>query len=186
MTNSVMLQRLMIVYGEPDSGDPGAYLREVGRLLQGYTEAEQQEATDLVLKTHRGRQWPTPAECVNACIEVRDQRTDRQVPEGPKYPEWTESAFAAADRLINSEIGRQAAREGWIGQLHDFCRKARHLPDASVIADLRREARKFDEAYAFVQDGGGLQALNGALRKLGESFLDKRDRLSDRANGASS
>lgn len=181
--SNILLERLVVVYGEPDSSDPAAYLRELSKLLAKFSDATLERAGDHVLATHRGRMFPTPSECVVACETVLAEQIDSKPPEGQRHPEWSDAAFRIADRLICSPMGRDAAREGWITQLHDYCRKARQMPDAGTIAALKREARLFEESYGQVCRGEGLPALNASLRKLGEKFLERRDQLAAGADG---
>ncbi len=175
-----MLARLGVIYGPPQSTDPIAYLDELARMLAKYSEPVLEKATDMVLCTHRGRQWPTPSECVAACERVLDGERAagaRQNGIVDPYPEWSAEAQRIADRLIQSELGRCAAREGWVAPLWDYCRRARTLPDAAGIHRCKVTARESDEAYALVRNGGGHGDVNAALRRLGESMLERRNRL---------
>lgn len=47
------------------------------------------------------------------------------------------------DRLMRSDIGRRAAREGWICALHDFARAKGRLPE--TIGDLDQIRKRHDE-----------------------------------------
>lgn len=181
MSNS-LLNRLAVIYGAPDSEDPGAYLGEVAKLLSGFSEAELSKAGDALLSSHRGRQWPTPAQCVEACQNAKEAGSTPRAPEGPRHPEWSREARAVADRLVVSDMGRIAADEGWALALHDFCRVARRLPNATEQHRLKRTAKAFDEAYAECCRGeGGL--LGASLRNLGESMLQRRERYAGKAYG---
>lgn len=182
MTNH-LLQRLAVVYGQPDSPDPQAYLAEVAKLMSKYHNSTLDAAADLILKTHRGYRWPTPAQCVTACEDVLADQANRQpVKTGPQYPDWTAEAITHADALIQCDMGWRAAKEGWITQLHDMCRKKRGLPNENEIRSLITEARLFERAYAEVEAGNG-GTLQAALLKLGRAMMAKRFRLDDIANG---
>jgi hypothetical protein len=182
MTNR-MLARLGVIYGTPESHDPAAYLVEVGKMLAKYSDRTLDAAADLLLSRHRSMRFPTPAQCVGACEDVLEIEAGKQPTEtAPKHPEWSAEAIAIADRLIVSDLGRQAADEGWITQLHDHCRNARRLPTARQIADMKREARLFEEAYSSCVAGKG-GTFNDALKRLGDSFLAKRTRLAEKAHG---
>lgn len=186
MTNK-MIARLAIVYGQPDSPDPVAFLEEFSKLLANYSEKTLDEATDKVLKKHRGRQWPTPAECIAACDEVLqfDRAAEARRPATiENYPDWSHDAIARANKLIQSPMGRQAAKEGWISALWDYCRVSGDLPDSeAAISHCKSVARGFDEAYAQVCRGEGLPMLNAALKKLGDSMLERRNKLAALALG---
>lgn len=182
-----MLARLGVIYGQPDSPDPVAYLDEMGRMLAKYSENVLDQATDLVLKTHRGRNWPTPAECITACEDVLETdraRDARKAGNVEHYPEWTSTAIERANKLIQSPLGQQAAREGWISPLWDYCRHAGELPDSeAAIHRCKVIAREFDEAYAHVSRGEGHAQLSAALKKLGDSMLERRNKLAAIALG---
>jgi len=178
------LSRLQTMYGEPDSDDPAAFLAEYARLLRNYTAKELDGAGDIVLRRNRYKTWPTVGECVNACEDVRDAASVGAPPPGiqDKYPEWSKEAVGKAYRLINSELGKQAAKDGWIMSLWDFCRKNRRLPREGELGRLIGTSREFDNAYRQVCAGGG-GALGSALERLGASMLEKRSKLSAIANG---
>ena len=182
-----MLARLGVIYGQPDSPDPVAYLEEMSRMLSRYSESVLDQAADLVLKTHRGRNWPTPAECIRACedvLETERAKEARKAGTVENYPEWSVTAIERANRLIQSPLGRQATREGWIIQLWDYCRHARKLPDnEAAIHRCKVIAREFDEAYAEVCAGKGYGPLLSALSRLGDSILERRNKLASLALG---
>lgn len=180
MSNS-LLNRLAVIYGAPDSEDPGAYLNEVARLLAGFSEAELSKAGDALLSAHKSRSWPTPAQCVDACYAARG-KPPSPVPEAPKYPEWSREAIAAANKLVMSDIGRQAADQGWILALHDFCRKERRLPNETEQHRIKRKSLQFNEAYAQCCRGEG-GSLGASLRRLGDGMLKRRERLADMVYG---
>ncbi|MEW5705119.1 MAG: hypothetical protein AB1781_11135 [Pseudomonadota bacterium] len=167
-----LISRLSNVYGPPDCANPAAYLEEVARLVRGFSTAEQDKAGDVLLRGHRGRQFPTPHEIVAACEEARKAGAPVGVIRSApfQHPGWAHEDIAIADRLIVSEIGREAADNGWSLGLHDFCRYNHRLPNVHEKARIIREAREFDEAYAACCSGRG-GALGEALRKLGESML---------------
>lgn len=182
-----MLSRLAVVYGQPDSPDPVAFLGEFSKLLATYSEATLDAATDQVLKTHRGRNWPTPAECFAACQDVleADRAAEARRPSTfDAHPSWSPSTIDLADKLIQSPMGRTAAGEGWISALWDYCRNAGALPDdEAAIHRCKVIARGFDEAYAQVSRGEGQPGLSAALTMLGDSMLERRNKLAAIALG---
>lgn len=173
MSNS-LLQRLVIIFGQPDSADPQVYLQEVAKLLSKYSETQLQAGCNHLLKTHRTRTFPTPAQIITA-IEDHLASQSEKTPIGPKHPEWQPAAKARADRLIQSEMGRKAAREGWILSLHDYCRKHNELPPYTEVSRLKEMARGFEEAYSACCRGDG-GTFNDSLRAYGEKFLKKREK----------
>jgi len=179
-----LISRLANIYGPPDCANPEAYRDEVARMIRGFSTTEQDAAGDLLLKSHRGRTFPTPHEIVSACEEARKAATPlgRTVTTPSQYRGWSSEDMAIADRLIVCDLGREAADNGWSLGLHDFCRYAHRLPNAHEQARIIREAREFDESYAACCAGRG-GSLGEALRKLGESMLAKRQKYADMARG---
>jgi hypothetical protein len=173
-----LLARLAVVYGQPDSPNPAAYLAEVAKMLAKYGEADLDTAGDTILRTHRGRTFPTPSEIVTACEEVRALRT--QVPRSytfeDSYPEWSAPRIAKADRMICCAMGKRAASEGWVLRLHQFCREEQRLPTEREIPELKASAKCFDEAYSLCCRGEA-GVCSAALKRLGDAMLDKRERL---------
>lgn len=178
-----MIARLLIVFGEPDTENVSGYLAEIAKSLAGYHETVQNEACDLIMKSYRGRQFPTPSICRKACEDVVEQRgqADQRKPLPIANPEWSGLTIARADRLIQSDLGRCAANEGWVLSLHDFCRKHGRLPVNHEVAGCRSSAKKFDEAYCDAQAINGPMGLS--LIKLGNAMLVRRDALGRLADG---
>lgn len=180
---NILLARLGVIFGQPDHTDPVAYLAEMDRLLKKYTESQLDAGADLVLKTHRGRSWPTPAECVTGCEDAMQARFDT-LPRAPipnEHPQWTKQAIAVADRLIQCDLGQRAANEGWVLGLHDFCRKKARLPQLHEIAKIKVASKEFDHAYRMAQETGG--AMGQSLVKLGATMLARRDRCARVTDG---
>lgn len=202
-------RRLMNVFGEPKTTDLGAYLAELANILGGYSDAELQEAATLLMRAAKYRTWPLPAEMLEAAKSARRELLakgrETKPAENHNPDPWSEQAKAAADKLINSDLGRKAAHEGWIGGLYSFCRQHRRLPHPREQHTLIENARKFDELYASVcrdleavgatpvkerapvgtwQPAGGNSAKLLASCKRGmEHFLSERNRLASLANG---
>jgi len=172
-----LLARLCVVYGQPDSPDPVAYLNEISNLIGRYSDTELEKAGDAILRNHRGRSFPTPSEIAAACADARASSTREVTPESKVDPAWSNARVALADKLIRTPLGRTAADEGWILALHDFIRVNGRLPEQGEIGPLRAKARGFDDAYASVLRGE-TGPLTGALRRLGDTFLAKRDKYS--------
>lgn len=169
---SVLCQRLAIVFGVPQSDDPGAYMAEIARLIRGYAEPEQQKAADYLIRDHKW--WPKPSEIAVACADAREtlQVANRTEDKKRQHLDWAGPALKTADQLIQSELGRRAADEGWALSLWDFCRKNMRLPTGSEISECKRYSREFDEAYARCVKGGWTEAQK--LKELGDLMLARR------------
>ena len=174
-----IIKRLSVVWGSPESLDDAAFVEEINRVTDGVSPAILERAANYLISNYRGSKFPTPAQIVNA---IRESAPPISPPEGPKYPEWSHEALATADRLIQSEIGRTAAREGWILSLHDYCRKHRCLPDNRDIRQLKAAAEGFNSAYSECCRGNG-GTLGKSLRRFGDVFLAKREKYARMALG---
>lgn len=88
---------------------------------------------------------------------------------------WSEKDIAIADKLIVGPLGREAAANGWILGLHDFCRHNHRLPSENEKGRVILESSEFDEAFADCCAGRG-GAAGEALKRLGESMLARRNK----------
>jgi len=175
-----LLARLAVVYGQPDSGDPAAYLAEISKMLAKYSTAELERAGDIVIRSHRGRAFPTPSEIVTACEDARATMSpgqSRAETFEDKNPEWSKQAYAIADRLTAGELGKRAAREGWILGLHEFCRKHRRHPSTSEVHTIQKDSEFVTRCAAGVVDMGH---FHGPLQKLAVAILGRREKLARR------
>lgn len=116
--------------------------------------------------------------------------------------EWAPEVIRKANKLIQSELGRRAAREGWITGLHDYCRKKGKLPSddysgfalEAIVREMKKDAEVVNRTAAGVgfkpinpkfdkRQKLALVAIQGDLRKLGDDFLEKREKLAKIALG---
>jgi len=175
------IDRMLSIFHAPISENEKGFVEEMRKALHGWDFATLDTAADRIAKT--AKFFPKPAEVIEVCEAIVAERA----PKGATPPVnlfFTGEAFRAANRLIRSEMGKEAARDGWIGQLHDFCRENARLPKGFEISKLKTEAKLFDQAYSACCAGKG-GTLNTALKKLGETFLAKRNDLAAIANGDS-
>lgn len=188
--NTIVIDPMVRMFGDYGTDDMDLVIATYVRQFEAFDAAVLREAWDRVVADFmpsRRQTWPPVALIRKHAERVAEEvaaKAERHAPKNQQDSAWSPDAFAAADRLIRSPMGRAAAREGWITQLHDYCRRARSLPDASAIAGLKREARLFDDAYGDVCRGNG-GMLSGSLRKLGETFLRRRDELAAKVDSAS-
>lgn len=172
-----LIQRMTIVYGVPDHTAPQEFYAELARLMKSYCEEELDKAADLVIRSHKGRTWPAVSEMLTACADAREMlRLSAPADEDAKYPEWSKRARFFAFKSLHSEMGRRAAKEGWLLGLEKFLREKMRAPDEREISDLKRSARGFDDAYGQVLAGKG-GALAPALKTLGGTMLERRNQL---------
>lgn len=172
--------RLMGVLGPPAHvEDPAPFLAELERIAKVYTAECQELAGNMVLGATKQTWWPSLGVITEALDAAQDRLFAKRHDAGPKYPDWTPSRIAAANRLIRSPMGRQAAEEGWIGALWDFARVEERLPQGAELSRCKRIAKEADAAAAEVFR---TQAFP-ALVKLAESRQEKHRQLAEIANG---
>lgn len=175
-----------------DDGD--LWLRSMDRVLRGMEPEVLALAAEIIIETRDpskpgGRFFPAPRECIAACNEARNRMTlakPRPLLAAPKGDDMSEDRIKFANILVQTEMGRQAAREGWVGTLWDFCRKQARLPTSEhEVAQCRRIAAEVDDLMAQIElgqfDAGALSVavLKGCCR----SIKAKREDIAGKAFG---
>jgi len=171
-----LVARLCLLFGEPDTHDAHAWFAEMDRLVKGYSERELDRAADIVLRTHRTKNFPPVAVMLTACEDARQDLAPARQYIKPSYGEWSVDRVKKADALIKCAMGRRAAQEGWIFALHSFIRENERLPGQHEIGPIKMTAIGFDKAYQDCVDGRGGIA-GAALARLGASMLERRAEL---------
>lgn len=173
-----LLTRLMVLYDPPDTGDLTAWMTEVARLIEGYSDRDLDRAFDLICAGHRGRGFPTVSEIIGGCAEARAAASPAKPVEPPTDPRWSAEAFRIADEMIQCELGRQAARDGWCLGLHEFIRVHRRLPRSWEAGEIIATSRLIDRIAAGAERG---HPINGA--KLAASMIAKREAMARKILG---
>lgn len=159
------------------------WMEIMGLQIGGFSDEVLERALASLVRREEHR-MPTVGECVSACVEAkrwleRDKRSAELPIEGSQSAgegEWSSERQKLAYDLLKTQTGRQAASEGWILALWDFCRKNRRLPTHQTeIAACKRSSAEFDETYAKCIRGGWPQASHWA--EVGEAMLAKRERM---------
>lgn len=127
----LMIQKLMIMCGEPESIDPEAYLDEFRRVVGNWSDDVLDEATIEVLKAKTFRGWPEPGECRKAC-EIAANSPLRRAPlrndRGDDRPPLTQEQIDAQAETMRRYRERMAAMklddEEPKAKLHDCGREA--------------------------------------------------------------
>lgn len=179
------IKPLIALYGELGTDDADLVFRVYEEQLKGYPDAVLDGAFKYVAGTHmpsKRNPWPSPAFCKKACEKALHEKQIREppAPEKPRYPEWSNEAFRFADDLVMCDIGKRAAREGWVLGLHDFCRNHRRLPHENETHEIKRNSQFIDRVSAGAEDGG---YMKHAIAKLATSMLAKREKMAKRVLG---
>jgi len=98
------LTPLMTVYGTPKTTpNVDAFLEVYGKILKGFSQPVLERAAEKILRDHKYKSWPTPAECHAACkYEAEEQaRSEQRAKQGPTrradYDENTKRRWAEAE-----------------------------------------------------------------------------------------
>jgi hypothetical protein len=148
------------------------------RNLSGFSPEVLDEAAKRIIDSRVRRDFPLPAECRKACIEVDERRKTKPFPvmadEERKDRPYSEWRCRLADDLIQCEMGRQACHEGWIGTLWDYCREHKRLPDWRQVPKLQATARGVEDDIDWLKTQAPT-TLNRQLIALGQSMIERRE-----------
>ena len=161
-----------------------AWVNSMIGALKGYGANILQEVSHEIIRTRKYRNFPLLSEILDACDKVEKRREhERRAQTLPAMrpsagDEWsTERVRLAYELCKGTQIGKEAARDGWVMSLWDFCRKHQRVPQGSAEqAACKRASQEFDEAYALAVRGAA-GPLSMTLAKLGSSMLAKREKL---------
>lgn len=173
---------------EPDQED--RWMEIMARETSGFSDRVLEQALSNIVRRKEHR-IPTVGECIEACCEAkRWLEQDKAAGELPDlHPsasrDWSTERRKLAHDSIQTEMGREAARDGWIGSLWNFVREQQRLPKGQEVEGCKRQAKEFLETYEMVLRGecvdkdGVVQKLPKAeaavLQKLGASMLARRE-----------
>lgn len=176
-----LVARLCVMFGTPETQDPAAWFSEMDKLLKGYSDEVLDRAANIVLRNHRLRAFPSVSVMLGACEEAREAMSPRRQEKDP-YEAWSPARVSEADRMLNCDLGREAAADGWVFAMHSFIRENRRLPNRGEIGRLKAISVDFDEKLKDCVEGRGGQ-FGDALIRLGTSMLERRSELAKKAHG---
>lgn len=198
---SAFISDLAVHYTTPKYDDPKdrqRWLKSFVVELRGASPEVLKRAAQLIINSRKNRYFPLVADCRQAVREAAELvKFEQRLQTLPTLrqalgDEWSQERRDLADQLIKSGLGKEAANDGWILALWDFCRRFQRLPDdqryearnakeaedfagCSELKFCKRAACGFDEAYQQCLRGGWPQAYE--LKRLGDSMIAKRERL---------
>lgn len=96
--------RLIVLYGHPESADDDAFLEEYREMLAGIDAGVLKRAGDVIRNSHARRGWPTPGEVRRAvdaaAAEIEQQRRRFVVePEAPQF-DWVNKGDARFEAAL--------------------------------------------------------------------------------------
>jgi hypothetical protein len=119
-SDSILLKRLINIFGKPDSPNPAAFIDEYARIIFRFDGRIQDKAADFLID-NGGKSWPSTKAVRDACLEaaeslaLEDAKKPRPI-SAPK-PIWelqAEQATSIAKALsVTSQLGQMAFEEGW-------------------------------------------------------------------------
>lgn len=183
MSVEMLVRRFTTVFGVPSHvEDPKEFTKEFVHAIRGFSPDAYVKASDVLIRSHEPtnlKPWPSMAATRQAVHDAQEALPKGEPKE--KDQKWTRSVLQRADDLIQSDLGRQAAEEGWSLSLWDFCREKGRLPDGYEISACKQITREFDEAYALTVNTSGTLAKQ--MKELGEMMLARRYQKADLAYG---
>jgi hypothetical protein len=84
------LNRLIVLYGHPDTADEDAFIEEYRDMLRYTGDDVLKRAGDIIRASHKRRAWPTPGEIMEAVTTANKQLHPPSMPSVPVPPkfEW--------------------------------------------------------------------------------------------------
>lgn len=132
--------------------------------------------------------WPSPAEMRDRCSKVPVLKAVDTEPTEPSKPEYKLDEEQVT-RLLDCQLGRDAARGRWIGDLYDHVAEFHELPGRKQIDQMQSRAGRHDAMVSQLErneinntrtgEVGSLPPLQrDALLKLGLAMQARDDRVS--------
>lgn len=170
------------------------WVRSIRDAVREFSDATLEQAWHFI-RDNRGlkreEKWfPVPAEIRRICQEIvadaaHQQNLQRQVKEntdGWAAPRSSRARTILVLDLLRGEMGKQAAREMWIGSLVDYVREQKSLPPTNMVNHIKGKAREFarlrEQCHAGVGWPSTLQGIGmaAACAKFADT-IEARNRL---------
>lgn len=166
-----------------------AWVKSMIAALRDFDGSLLQEVANDIIRTRKYRNFPLLSEILDKCDEIQERRAARKreamlpelrTPQGAD--EWTTERCKFAHDMKRSDLGKQAAREGWIVAFWHFCRRNLRAPDGREIDQCRRDSDGIDELYQQAMKGEA-GPFSRQVAKFAGDILEKRMRWTDEALG---
>ena len=167
----------------PDTATADDFMRDFRKDLSGFSgDVYALAAKNLrTAKVYR-KFFPTNGTIRAACLDARDElmtqagRAKRN--DARDDGAWRPERIALADRIIRSPLGVQAAEEGWIVHLHDWCRENKRVPNDFEKREVRRHGLEIAaERDRLAQAAEGSPNAMIIAASIGRAMESKRENL---------
>jgi hypothetical protein len=170
-----LIEKMVRMYGEPNSPDPEFAIAEMEKSIAGFGPRALDEAWPKIKAFPKKSKFPSVDIIISCCNQAANElaANERRNPHSKMSQrdiDWSNEAKDCANRLINSDLGRKAADEHWIGFLWDHCRKTRRLPTPSEQMNMKAKLREWDESHDAAMEQHGKR-----WGKVGKEFARGAD-----------
>ena len=142
-----LLNPMITVFGEPKTDDVAAFLNEYAETLAHFDEDDLMEAKRHIMRTHKVRVWPTPAELLKGCNEAMKRNA-------PTFKTRTRAAIrdcTTAEQVRAIWAERVVPRRGFyetVADLEGYAERRCHQLDGSAL-----DANVIDIAARIIGEG---------------------------------
>ena len=148
-----------------DARDEEQFISTYVNHLKGQTDAVLIAASDHIAKTRTVRTFPLPAECLQACRDCVAAFGMTPPPKLKKPDYWTPELIELANKLCCCKLGKEAAEEGWLLGMHDFCRQYRRIPDWCEAGQVAAQSAALNADIKLLPKGSILAPLVKARKE---------------------
>lgn len=176
-------------YREWDETTLKAWTNAIVRGCGSYSDTIRERAFNLLTEIEHKNKPPQVATIIEQCHEAKrwfdhEQRKQGKLPVVAESQQADDYGYGTADLLIQCAMGKQAAKEGWIGALHGFAAKHRRLPtDAREVAACKKEATETNTFIAEVMKGRGKSHAQDIAARCADTMIARRQELEKKALG---
>lgn len=171
------IEPMKVIFGDPPGDKPEEAVMVYVRPLSRHEGDVLRRAAEHFQQTAKRRTWPMPADVIEVVATMGTRvAAERRINDGtPRLPTDAERD-ATAKELIVGDMGVEAARDGWVGALFDFCARHLRLPDDRERATVRLQGMSFAAALRRDLD-------LPMTRKVAEAVMYRHEKLARIANG---
>lgn len=169
-------------------GDATAFYNDCCDALSSYPVQAVRAAQRWYRDNWTYGRWPSPAEMRDRCSKVPVLKAVNAEPTEPGKPDYKLDEDKVT-KLLDCQLGRDAARQRWIGDLYDFVAENHRLPYRKEADPLKGRAGRHDALIDQLQRNEIHNTRTGevgplppsernALLRLGLAMQERDDRVS--------